>query len=85
MNTLNSSDIERKITASGRIKRLLQTKANDRQIVEEFYLAALSRYPTAQETQALMRYLQHDRTGHFKSVQDVLWAVVNSREFLFNQ
>ena len=27
MNTLNSSDIERKITASGRIKRLLQAKA----------------------------------------------------------
>jgi len=85
MNTLNSSDIERKITASGRIKRLLQTKANDRQIIEEFYLAALSRYPTAQETQVLVKYLQHDKTAHFKSVQDVLWAIVNSREFLFNQ
>jgi len=85
MNTLNSSDIERKITASGRIKRLLQAKANDRQIIEDFYLAALSRYPTAQETQVLVKYLQHDKTAHFKSVQDVLWAIVNSREFLFNQ
>jgi hypothetical protein len=46
MNTLNSSDIERKITASGRIKRLLQAKAKNRKTTKNSNRPPRPRNPT---------------------------------------
>ena len=49
--------------------------------VEELYLAALSRPPTATERAAVSRYLA-DRDFN-EALQDVVWAVLNTQEFLF--
>jgi hypothetical protein len=87
LHLLNSSDLERKVTGSERIKRLLNEKKTDREIIDEFYLAALSRHPTQSEQEKLMTYLSagagKDRSRP-QALQDVLWAIVNTQEFLFN-
>ena len=52
------------------------------QIVEELYLTTLSRLPTADE-QALM--IQAFESGERTSgAEDVLWALLNTKEFVFN-
>ena len=62
------------------------TAATDNaRIVEELYLAALSRLPTAAERDALVAELaagaSEDRR---QTIEDLYWSVLTSREFLFN-
>jgi hypothetical protein len=52
------------------------------EIVEELYLATLSRLPTDDERQA-SRELIADSQGEAEFYQDLLWALMNSKQFLF--
>ena len=56
---------------------------NAREVVEELYLAALSRRPTSDELAKLTGFVSkaNDRRA---AVEDVVWGLVNSKEFLFN-
>ena len=54
------------------------------ELVEEFYLAALSRPPTETERRAVLERL--DRASDRRAaLEDLLWALVNSKEFLLRQ
>jgi hypothetical protein len=65
-----------------RLSRLLAAGKSDRQILEELYLAALSRLPRDAELEATLAILRKapDRR---KALEDVLWALLNAKEFLF--
>ena len=67
----------------GRIDLLLSSAATDREIVEEFYLAALSRFPTPEETRQLVRIVGA-RSSREQALEDLLWGVIASREFAYN-
>jgi len=70
-------------TKNGRIEQLLKAKAADHDVFTEMYLAAFSRYPTKQELancDQIVKSSKDKREGY----QDVMWAISNSREFLFN-
>ena len=67
----------------GRIDRLLRSPASDREIVEEFYLAALSRFPTLEETGQLVEMVGA-RPSRKQALEDLLWGVIASREFAYN-
>ncbi|HWG44345.1 MAG TPA: DUF1549 domain-containing protein [Gemmataceae bacterium] len=80
----NSDEIESKIAAGeGRIARLMKEKKPLRDIIEELYLTAYSRPPTADE---LRRTLTHAERVDKKqqALEDVLWAILNTKEFMFN-
>lgn len=80
----NSDEIERKLQDDkARIGRLVREQRSSYQIVEEIYLAAFSRYPTPQEIFATAGYIDRDPNPR-KGAEDVMWSVLNSREFLFN-
>lgn len=80
----NSDELENKIAdGNGRIERLLKDGTSSPRVIEELYLAALSRYPTAQETIAAEAHIM--RSGDVRrGVEDLLWSLLNSREFGFN-
>jgi hypothetical protein len=53
-------------------------------IVDEFFLAALSRPPTPAEREGILSRIdsaEDRRTG----LEDVLWAILNSKEFLLRR
>ncbi len=80
----NSDEIENKLVAGeGRIARLAAAKAADQEVVDELYLATLGRFPRTEEREAVMRYAASitDRSGAW---QDLLWTLLNTREFMFN-
>jgi hypothetical protein len=83
LHLLNSGDVQTKITGSPRLQRLLKEK-QDPEIVEEIYLSALGRLPSDEEKQNLLKYLSRDPKQRTQSVQDLVWAVLNTKEFLFN-
>lgn len=80
---LNSSDVERKIASSNRLKTLLAEDKSPEYIVEELYLATFARFPTEAEKQALTKTLG-DKKTRTQAAQDLLWALLNSKEFMFN-
>jgi hypothetical protein len=82
---LYDDDVNRKVRApEGRLAKLLKDTPDDGRVVEELYLSALGRYPTATETKKAVGHVAKaaDRRSGF---EDVLWAVLNLREFVFNR
>ncbi len=68
----------------GRVAKLVLAGASDRAIVEDLYLAALSRYPTAKEYDTALTFLKSSQS-HAAWAQDLLWSLVNSKAFLYNR
>ena len=67
----------------GRVARLIKDKQTDEQAIEELYLAALSRLPTPEEMGKSVVYVAGGPNRQ-QSLEDVLWSLLNSKEFLFN-
>lgn len=82
----NGTTINDRLSAdSGRIAKLLEAGLTDDQIVEQAYLVSLSRYPTDQERQELVVQLSSAASEDRRQViEDLFWAILSSREFLFN-
>ncbi|MBN9519619.1 DUF1553 domain-containing protein [bacterium] len=80
----NSDEMENKIAdGNGRVTKLVKAKTAPRAAVEELYLAALARRPTSVELNRAVAHVA-DATDKQKALEDVLWALLNSREFMFN-
>jgi hypothetical protein len=69
---------------NNRIGKLLAAEKSDREIVEEFYLRALQRRPTAQELAAAETFV-HRAKDRRAGLEDVVWGLVNAKEFLLRQ
>jgi hypothetical protein len=69
---------------NNRIGALLKAGASNRAIVEELFLAALCRPPTETEASGLVGRIEaaSDRRA---ALEDVLWALVNSKEFMLRK
>ena len=71
----------------GRLKRLLTSKKTDAQIVDEMMLTALSRLPKHTERQAFTAHLERkllQANGRAEAFEDLMWALMNTKEFIFN-
>lgn len=84
LHLANSAALHEKIVApTGRLSERLKANRTDDEIIEELYLTALTRRPTDQERQAVREALTG--SGSRDEVwQDVLWALLNCSEFVFN-
>jgi Protein of unknown function (DUF1549)/Protein of unknown function (DUF1553)/Bacterial Ig-like domain (group 2) len=80
----NSDEMENKIAAGdGRVTKLVKDKKPLAEAVEELYLASLSRLPTAAEKNKTLGYLDNQANKQ-QGLEDVLWTLLNSKEFMFN-
>jgi uncharacterized protein DUF1549/uncharacterized protein DUF1553 len=68
---------------NGRVAKLAKTKLTNEDLVEELFLAALGRLPKADEKEDGLKHLAEARTRQ-EGITDVLWALVNTREFILN-
>ena len=76
LHLISGDTLQKKITDP---RSILQTTRN----VEEMYLRTLSRYPDADERRAAEQAI--DKAGEPKrGYEDLLWALLNSKEFLYN-
>ena len=82
----NGDTINQKLSAPGnRIEQLLSAKTADDKLVEEAYLSAVSRFPTAEEKQRILQTLAEAKPEEKRVVvEDLYWALLSSKEFLFN-
>ena len=83
LHTLNGDVVTGKVAdPKGRIGRLLKAKAGPQQIVDEIYLATLSRMPTSAERTNATGFLKQSQSPK-EGYEDLQWALINSKEFLF--
>ncbi|HJT30453.1 MAG TPA: DUF1549 and DUF1553 domain-containing protein [Pirellulales bacterium] len=82
LHTLNGDLLANKIAdAGGRLAKLLAANTPFEQNVTELWLATWSRRPTEQELAALRSF--HDQSPNPKTFyEDLLWTLVNSKQFL---
>jgi hypothetical protein len=83
LHLLNGDTVHGKIRGGGLIAKLLERKLPPEQIIEELYLRTLGRRPTADETKQFVE-LTAPIADQREAFEDVLWALVNTKEFLFN-
>ena len=88
LHLLNGDTVQEKIASGGVVKRMLDEKRSAEQIVEEVYLRTLTRMPTEKERTALLEILHdpaaQDPAAIQRNLEDSFWAILNSREFVFN-
>lgn len=68
---------------NSRLARLLQEVDDDRELITELYLTALNRFPTETELATQLEYVA-SAPSRDEGMQDVLWSLLNVREFVFN-
>lgn len=82
LNLVNGKAISDAVAdPKGRVAKLILSGKSDESIVEELYLAALSRPPTRAESDRGMKYLAGGSRA--ARAQDLLWALLNSDGFLY--
>ena len=69
--------------ADGRTLKLAKSKMTDEELAEEAFLATLSRLPRPTEKADAVKHLKDAKT-RTEGVTDLLWALVNTREFILN-
>jgi hypothetical protein len=96
LHLMNAADVKAKLTATGgRAERLAKSTAPDREKVRELYLAAFAREPRPQEWETAEAYLNRPRLdangkpleptkARRDAYEDILWALMNTKEFLYN-
>jgi hypothetical protein len=86
LHLLNSDEIQGKLAqANGRADLLVKDKRSDAEKVEELFLWAFAHKPTpAQLSTALAHLAQHAQNKKL-AYENVLWALINTKEFVFNQ
>lgn len=84
LHLLNGSAISGKISQGKVIERMLKDDGmTAEQVIEKLYIRCLSRFPTDEEKKKLLVSVG-EAANEQQGLEDVFWAVMNSREFVFN-
>jgi len=83
LHLLNAPEISEKIGhRNGRVRRLAASDKTPVEVIDELYLSTLSRLPVEAERMLMLEaFASADRRA---AAEDVLWALLNSKEFVFN-
>jgi len=81
LHLLNGDVVHQKISAGGLIPRWTEEGLSPEEIIERIYIRSLSRAPSELELADLLMKIGEE--PDVAALEDVFWAVLNSREFLF--
>ncbi len=86
LHLANGDTLNKKLGAKdNRIGKWLWEKTSNEGIIEEAYLTALSRMPSATEQQKFLQIMNEAKPEERRpAVEDLCWALLSSKEFLFN-
>jgi hypothetical protein len=83
LHLLNGDTIQSKIASGKLVERLLAEGKTAPQVIEALYIRCLTRKPTAKELASLAAVLAEQKNDK-QVLEDVFWALLNSREYVFN-
>lgn len=83
LHLLNGDTVNSKIAQGQLVPTRLKEGKTPEQIAEEIYIRCLSRKPTDREAAALKEVIDNEQDKK-QALEDIFWATLNSREFVFN-
>lgn len=84
LHLMNGDTLHKKVSAEqGRVSKLLAAKRTDDDIIDELYMATLARRPTAAERAAILPKVTAAPSRR-EGYEDLLWALLNTAEFVLN-
>jgi hypothetical protein len=83
LHLLNGDTVNAKIQQGGLLPKLMATRKFPEERIMELYVRCLTRRPTREELDKLTPLIA-EGTNQAQSLGDIFWALLNSREFLFN-
>ncbi len=84
LHLLNGDSTNSRIAQGKVLGPLLEQKKSDEEIIKYLYLSALCRAPTEVEMKNLQEALKVDPKLRREVLNDIFWAILNSKEFIFN-
>jgi hypothetical protein len=85
LHMMNSRGLQSKLSSKeGRVKQLADSILTPEEIVTELYLITFSRRPTEEELHTAAALFNAPDAKRQTATEDVLWALLNSAEFVFN-
>lgn len=85
LHLLNSPEIMAKIQhREGTARRLADSELTADGLIDELYLTTLSRFPNDEERALMREAFAGQEASRRTAVEDVLWALLNTKEFIFN-
>ena len=85
LHLMNSEEIQSKIRdKKGTARRLAKSDKKPTEVIDELYLSTLSRYPNEKERALMLKVFDEAGTDRIGAVEDVLWALLNTRGFVYN-
>lgn len=83
LQLINGPTINEKVRSpNNRIGRLLKAKTPDREMLNELYLTTLSRLPDKENIKVALEHVAKAEDKR-KAWEDIQWALLNAKEFLF--
>ena len=83
LHLLNGATTQEKIAQGEVVKRQIKEGRKPDQVIEDLYVRCLARKPTAEESKKLGQFLKEGADTP-TVLNDVFWALLNSKEFIFN-
>ncbi|MEC8929429.1 MAG: DUF1549 and DUF1553 domain-containing protein [Verrucomicrobiota bacterium] len=84
LHLLNGSTVNAKCTQGGVVTKALAAKKTPSQVIDDLYLRCLARKPSAAEKAKLMAFVGEEGRSDTDVLNDLFWAILNSKEFIFN-
>lgn len=84
LHLINGETVHQKISQGQMVARLLADGLAPPQVAQRLYVLCLSRNPTAEEQQQLATILTEPGQEPPSVLNDLFWALLNSKEFMFN-
>lgn len=82
---VSGSLVNQMLSAPGnRIDQLIESNRNPQDLVSDLYWATLTRSPSADELAQTIRYMDSSESRR-QALEDVLWGLLNSNEFLLRR
>jgi hypothetical protein len=84
LHLLNSTDVQNKIARNWRAQQLADASGDGRRWnIRSLYMTMLTREPTPAEIAAVEAHLDAPGADTRQAAEDVIWALFNSKEFLY--
>ena len=85
LHLMNSPEILAKVRSrKGTVYRLATSSRSPGDLIDDLYLSTLARHPTSLEQSVMLELFQESNGDRRTAAEDVLWALLNSKEFVFN-
>ena len=86
LHLLNGESVHNRIERGRIVPNLLKEKKSSEEIIRSLYRRTITREPTDTELSKLLNAVSAAKDGNEKKLilEDIFWALLNSKEYLFN-